>query len=209
MSQFDDLAEAVIEGDDEQVEELAQKLVDEGEDPDEIIQEGLVAGMNVVGDRFKAEEMFVPQVLIAAEAMQKGMKIVKPLLADDTSSEGLILMATVEGDLHDIGKNLASMLLEGSGFDIVDLGTDIPPEEFVEGVKEHEPDILGMSALLTTTMPNMESTIEALEEAGIRDEVKIMVGGAPVSQEFADEIGADGYAPDGSTATDLAKDLIN
>ena len=208
MSQFDDIAQAVIDGEEEKVEELVQKLVDEGEDPDEIIQEGLVAGMDVVGDRFKAEEMFVPQVLIAAEAMGKGMDIVKPLLTEDSSSEGLILMATVEGDLHDIGKNLASMLLEGSGFEVIDLGTDIPPEEFVEGIKEHEPDILGMSALLTTTMPNMESTIEALEEAGVRDEVKIMVGGAPVGQEFADEIGADGYAPDGSAATDLAKDLI-
>ncbi|ADL11901.1 corrinoid protein [Acetohalobium arabaticum] len=210
MSQFDDIAEAVIDGDEERVEELTQNLVDEGEEPSEIIKEGLVAGMDVVGDRFKAEEMFVPQVLIAAEAMAKGMDIVKPLLADDdTSSEGLVLMATVEDDLHDIGKNLASMLLEGSGFNVIDLGTDIPPEEFVEGVKEHEPDIVGMSSLLTTTMPNMESTIEALEEAGIRDEVKIMVGGAPVSQEFADEIGADAYAPDGSTASDLAKEIID
>jgi corrinoid protein of di/trimethylamine methyltransferase len=209
MSKFNNIVEAIIEGEQEKVSELVQKLVDKGEEPDAIIKKGLVAGMDIVGTRFKKNEMFVPQVLIAAKAMHAGMDIVKPLLTDDTSSAGKVVIATVEGDLHDIGKNLVAMMLEGAGFDVVDIGVDIPAEEFVEAVKEHEPDIVGMSALLTTTMPVMQETIEALEEAGIRDEVKVMIGGAPVTEEFANEIGAEGYASDGSTSTDLAKKFVS
>jgi corrinoid protein of di/trimethylamine methyltransferase len=209
MSDFEGIAEAVIEGDVEKVGEMAQNLVDEGAKPSEIIKEGLVGGMDVVGARFKKNEMFVPEVLISAKAMHAGMDVVKPLLAEgESSSAGTVLIGTVEGDLHDIGKNLVAMMLEGAGFDVVDLGVDIPAEEFVEAVKEHEPEVLGMSALLTTTMPAMQEVVESLEEAGIRDEVKIMVGGAPVTEDFANEIGVDGYAPDGSTSTDLARDFV-
>ncbi|MCK8825358.1 corrinoid protein [Fuchsiella alkaliacetigena] len=209
MSDIKDVVEAVIAGEVEKVAELTQELVDAGEKPSEIIKEGLVAGMDVVGDRFKANEMFVPEVLIAAKAMHAGMDIVKPLLTEgESASAGTVVMATVEGDLHDIGKNLVAMMLQGAGFEVVDLGVDIPAAEFVEAVKEHQPDVVGLSALLTTTMPAMEETINSLAEAGLRDQVKIMVGGAPVSEDFADEIGADGYAPDGSSATDLAREFI-
>ncbi|MCK8825356.1 corrinoid protein [Fuchsiella alkaliacetigena] len=209
MSEIKEVIEAVIAGEVEKVAELTQELVDAGEKPQEIISQGLVGGMDVVGKRFKANEMFVPEVLIAAKAMHSGMDIVKPLLTDgESSSAGTIVIGTVEGDLHDIGKNLVAMMLEGAGFEVIDIGIDIPAAEFVEAVKENQPDIVGISALLTTTMPAMEETVQALEEAGVREQVKIMVGGAPVSKDFADEIGADGYAPDGSTATDLAREFI-
>ncbi|SJZ69225.1 corrinoid protein [Selenihalanaerobacter shriftii] len=209
MSKFEEIAEAVIEGSVDEVADLAQGLVDGGAEPGEIIKQGLVEGMDVVGARFKKNEMFVPEVLISAKAMHAGMDIVKPLLADeDESSAGTVIIGTVEGDLHDIGKNLVAMMLEGAGFEVVDLGVDIPADKFVEAVKEHQPEVVGMSALLTTTMPAMEETIAALEEAGIRDQVKIMVGGAPVTEEFSNEIGADAYAPDGSTSTDLAREFV-
>jgi len=209
MSNFEEIAEAVIEGNVEKVGEIAQNLVDEGVKPSEIIKEGLVAGMDVVGSRFKNNEMFVPEVLISAKAMHAGMDVVKPLLTDDeSSSAGIVVIGTVEGDLHDIGKNLVAMMLEGAGFEVVDLGVDLSAQAFVEAVKEHEADVLGMSALLTTTMPAMQDTIEALEEAGIREQVKIMVGGAPVTEDFANEIGADAYAPDGSASTDLAREFV-
>ncbi|ADL12483.1 corrinoid protein [Acetohalobium arabaticum] len=208
MSEFNEIADAVINGEVEKVAEIAQKLVDAGQKPSKIIKEGLVAGMNVVGKRFKNQDMFVPEVLISAKSMHAGMDIVKPLLSDaDSSSAGTVVIGTVKGDLHDIGKNLVAMMIEGAGFEVVDIGIDKSADEIVEAVKEHKPDVLGLSALLTTTMPAMEEAIEALEEAGIRDEVKIILGGAPVSQDFADEIGADGYAPDGSVATDLVREL--
>ncbi|MCK8827404.1 corrinoid protein [Natroniella acetigena] len=210
MSKMEKIVEGVIAGNIDRVAELTQELVDEGTKPSEIIKNGLVAGMDVVGGRFKKNEMFVPEVLIAAKAMHSGMDIVKPLLTEgESSSVGTVIMATVEGDLHDIGKNLVAMMLEGAGFEVVDLGVDIEADEFVEAVKEHQPDVVGLSALLTTTMPAMEETIKSLEEAGIRDQVKIMVGGAPVSEDFANEIGADGYAADGSTATDIAREFVS
>jgi len=209
MSKFEKIAEAVINGEVEKVGELAQDLVDEGVAPSEIIKEGLVAGMDVVGARFKANEMFVPEVLISAKSMHAGMDVVKPLLAEgESSSAGTVVIGTVEGDLHDIGKNLVAMMLEGAGFDVVDLGVDLSADEFVGAVKEHEPEVLGLSALLTTTMPAMQDTIEALEEAGVRDQVKIMVGGAPVTEDFANEIGADAYAADGSASTELARGFV-
>ncbi|SFL40762.1 corrinoid protein [Candidatus Frackibacter sp. WG13] len=209
MSKFEEIAEAVISGEVEKVGELAQDLVDEGVKPSEIIKEGLVAGMDVVGARFKANEMFVPEVLISAKSMHAGMDVVKPLLAEgESSSAGTVVIGTVEGDLHDIGKNLVAMMLEGAGFEVVDLGVDLSAEEFVDAVKEHNPEVLGLSALLTTTMPAMQNTIEALEEAGVRDQVKIMVGGAPVTEDFANEIGAYAYASDGSASTELAREFV-
>jgi corrinoid protein of di/trimethylamine methyltransferase len=209
MSNLEVIAEAVIAGEVERVGEISQELIDDGLKPSKIIKEGLVAGMDIVGARFKNNEMFVPEVLISAKAMHAGMDVVKPLLAEgESSSAGTVVIGTVEGDLHDIGKNLVAMMLKGAGFDVIDLGIDLPAEDFVEAIKEHEPDVLGMSALLTTTMPAMQEIIEALEEAGIRDQLKIMIGGAPVTEDFADEIGADAYAPDESSATDLAREFM-
>jgi 5-methyltetrahydrofolate--homocysteine methyltransferase len=164
--------------------------------------------MDQVGVDFKAGDLFVPEVLIAARAMSAGMNVLRPLLAEsDTTSAGKYVVGTVKGDLHDIGKNLVKMMLEGAGFETIDLGTDVEPANFVSAIQEHQPDLVGMSALLTTTMVNMKATIEALQEAGLRDSVKIMVGGAPVTAAFAKEIGADAYAPDAATAVDLAREL--
>ncbi len=210
MADFEKMADAVISGNQDTVVELTEKAVDEGVNPNEIIENGLINGMNVVGKRFKAGDMFVPEVLMSAKAMKAGMNIVKPLLVEgERSAAGKVLLGTVSGDLHDIGKNLVGMLMESGGLEIVNLGTDIDPGEFAEKVREHKPDVLGMSALLTTTMLAMRDTIEVLEEEGLRDDVKIMVGGAPVTQEFADEIGADGWAPDAASAKDLAFELLN
>jgi len=210
VADYEKMADAVINGKQDLVGELTQKAVDEGTDPNEIIENGLINGMNVVGKRFKAGDMFVPEVLMSAKAMKSGMNIVKPLLVEgERSAAGKVLLGTVSGDLHDIGKNLVGMLMESGGLEIVNLGTDIEPGEFAEKVREHQPDVLGMSALLTTTMLAMRDTIEVLEEEGLREDVKIMVGGAPVTQEFADEIGADGWAPDAASAKDLAFDLLD
>ena len=210
MADFEKMADAVISGKQDLVDELTQKAVDEGTEPNEIINKGLINGMNIVGKRFKAGDMFVPEVLMSAKAMKAGMNIVKPLILEgEMPSEGKVLLGTVSGDLHDIGKNLVGMMMESGGLEIVNLGTDIEPDEFAQQVREHEPDVLGMSALLTTTMLAMRDTIEILEEEGLRDSVKIMVGGAPVTKEFADEIGADGWAPDAASAKDLAFDLIS
>jgi 5-methyltetrahydrofolate--homocysteine methyltransferase len=203
------LSTAVIEGNFSDSPGLAQSALDEGLGADEVLNKGLMPGMDHVGVEFKAGNMFVPEVLRSARAMQAAMEIVRPLLADtDASSAGVVLLGTVKGDLHDIGKNLVGMMCEGAGFDVVDLGKDIDPDTFVDAVKEHNPDILGMSALLTTTMRAMEQTIKALEEAGIRDTVKIMIGGAPVTKAFGEQIGADGYAPNAASAADMAKQFV-
>jgi corrinoid protein of di/trimethylamine methyltransferase len=176
--------------------------------PQEVLSGGLIAGMDEVGKDFKAGDLFVPEVLIAARAMHAGMGVLRPLLAEsDTASAGKYLIGTVEGDLHDIGKNLVKMMIEGAGFETIDLGTDVQPAAFVEAVREHQPDVVGMSALLTTTMVNMKNTIEALEEAGLRDSIKIMIGGAPVTAAFAEEVGADAYAPDAASAVDVAREF--
>jgi len=210
MADFEEMGNAVIKGDAETADDLTRKAVDEGVEPLEIINQGLIGGMDVVGKRFKAGDMFVPEVLMSAKAMKAGMNIVRPLLLEgDMPSAGKVLLGTVSGDLHDIGKNLVGMMMESGGLDIVNLGTDTSPEEFVEAVKEHKPDVIGMSALLTTTMLSMKDTIEVLEEEGLRDSVKIIIGGAPVTQDFADEIGADGWAPDAAAAKDLAFELID
>ncbi|MBM3499757.1 MAG: cobalamin-binding protein [Armatimonadetes bacterium] len=208
MADLQGLAEALIRGDRDTVGKLTQEAVDEGVAPKQILDEGLVAGMNVVGARFKANEFYVPEVLIAARAMHAGMDILKPLLAEsDVEPTGVVAIGTVKGDLHDIGKNLVAMMLEGAGFEIRDLGVDVPPERFVEEVKSGA-GVVALSALLTTTMPSMADVINAASEAGVRDQVKVMIGGAPVTQNYADEIGADGYAPDAASAVDKARELL-
>lgn len=202
------IASKLYEGEDEEVAELVQKALDSGLTPKDILQDGLIAGMDQVGKDFKAGDLFVPEVLIAARAMHAGMNVLRPLLsASDSPTVGKYVIGTVKGDLHDIGKNLVKMMLEGAGFETVDLGTDVAPEAFVQAVRQHKPRIVGMSALLTTTMVNMKTTIDALQEAGLRDSVRIMVGGAPVTAAFAQQIGADAYAPDAATAVDVARKL--
>ncbi|MBS3751580.1 MAG: corrinoid protein [Anaerolineales bacterium] len=201
-----DISTLVIEGNFEDMPDKTNAAVEEGLSAEEILNNGLMPGMDHVGVEFKAGNMFVPEVLRSAKAMQAAMSIIRPMLAETgTETKGTILLGTVAGDLHDIGKNLVGMMCEGAGFEIIDLGKDVEPETFVEAVKEHKPRILGMSALLTTTMRAMERTIKALDEAGVRDTVKIMIGGAPVTQSFADDIGADGYAPNAASASDMAK----
>ena len=209
MADFEALAGAIIECDAAKADELTRKLVDEGAKPQEIINKGLISGMNVVGDRFKKGDMYVPEVMMAAKAMHAGMNIVKPMLAEgESSSTGKVVLGTVAGDLHDIGKNLVGMMMESGGMEVVDVGIDVSPEKFAEAVKENKPQVVGMSALLTTTMLAMKDTIEVLKEEGLRDSVKIIVGGAPVTQDFSDEIGADGWAPDAASAKELAQKLI-
>jgi 5-methyltetrahydrofolate--homocysteine methyltransferase len=209
MADLQALAEALIVGNRDKVRELTQAALDEGVSPETIINEGLIAGMSVVGEKFKNNEFYVPEVLIAARAMHAGMDIVKPLLAGSgIEPVGRVVIGTVKGDLHDIGKNLVMMMLEGAGFEIHDLGVDVPADKFVSTAQSERCGIVALSALLTTTMPAMADTIKALEEAGIRDQVKVMIGGAPVTQHYADEIGADGYAPDAASAVDKAKELL-
>ena len=203
-----EMASNLYNGDEEAVAGLVQKALDQGIAPDEILSGGLIGGMDEVGKDFKAGDLFVPEVLIAARAMSAGMAILRPLLAEgDMIGAGKCVIGTVKGDLHDIGKNLVKMMLEGAGFQTIDLGTDVDAATFVSAAQEHQPDLLGMSALLTTTMVNMKGTIEALVEAGVRDSIKIMVGGAPVTAAFAEEIGADAYAPDAATAVDISREL--
>lgn len=200
------LSTAVLQGNKELTPSLVQKALDQGLSPKDILDSGMVAGMNEVGARFKRGDMFVPEVLMSAEAMQAGLGVLRPhLVASGAKLTGKIVMGTVKGDLHDIGKNLVGMLCEGAGFEVIDLGFNIAPEKFVAAIKEHQPDIVGMSALLTTTMRSMGYTIKALEEAGLRDKVKVMVGGAPVDAEFAKRIGADGYGSNAPAAAELAK----
>ncbi len=204
MAELEGIAEALIKGDRDTVVQLVQAAVDEGVDPQKILDEGLVAGMDVVGRKFKNNEFYVPEVLIAARAMHAGMDILDPVLSESGAQPtGTVVIGTVKGDLHDIGKNLVGMMLTGGGFKVVDAGIDVPPEKFVELCKENNANILGLSALLTTTMPQMASVIEAVKEAGL--DVKVMIGGAPVTQEYAEEIGADGYAPDAASAVDVAR----
>ncbi|SJZ30361.1 corrinoid protein [Selenihalanaerobacter shriftii] len=209
MSDFEKLSDGVIAGEVDRVVGLTQEAIDDGLEPKKIINNGLIAGMSVVGQRFKDGDMFVPEVMMAAKAMKSGVELVNPLLTDgETSSKGKVLLGTVAGDLHDIGKNLVGMMMESASLDVIDLGTDVDPEEFVEAVKEHEPNVLGMSALLTTTMLEMQNTIELLEEEGLRNSLKIIVGGAPVTPDFAEEINADGWSPDAASAKDQALELI-
>ena len=208
MADFEALSAAVIGCDVVKVKEISERLVEEGVGAGAIINSGLIGGMNVVGDRFKKGEMYVPEVLMAAKAMNAGMSIVKPLLVEgEMAAAGKVVLCTVAGDLHDIGKNLVGMMMESGGLEVVDLGVDISPEKIAAAVREHQPNVLGLSALLTTTMLAMKDTIEVLQEVGLRDKVKVLVGGAPVTEDFACEIGADGWAPDAASAKDLVLEL--
>ena len=199
----------IIDGEMSAVGEYVQLALEAGLGPEAILQQGLVPAMNEVGRLFEEGEYFVPEMLLAARAMQTGLAILKPHLAKtDHQAAGRIVLGTVQGDLHDIGKNLVAMMLEGAGFEIIDLGTDVPPDRFVEAVRAHQPNLIGMSALLTTTMPSMKLTLEALTAAGLRDQVKVIIGGAPVTDTYAGDIGADGFANDASRAVRLALSLI-
>jgi 5-methyltetrahydrofolate--homocysteine methyltransferase len=202
------MSELLISGGIEEIKKLTQQALDEGLEASEVLSKGLLPGMDIVGQRFKACEMFIPEVLRSAKTMHAAMDILRPLLSDaEAAGAGTVIIGTVEGDLHDIGKNLVGMMLGGAGFKVVDLGTDVKPQDFVEAAKEHKPNILGMSALLTTTMPKMGETVNALKEAGIRDQIKVMAGGAPVTQDFVDEIGADAYGSNATAAVEKAKAL--
>ncbi|MBQ4452929.1 MAG: corrinoid protein [Clostridia bacterium] len=208
MADMNAIATAVKDGRRKIVEQLVKEALEEGAKPEAILNEGLVVGMTELGEMFKNGEVYVPEVLVAARAMKAGTTILKPLLMDaNVTSLGTVAIGTVEGDLHDIGKNLVGMMLEGTGFTVVDLGENVSPDTFVQAVRDGA-QIIGMSALLTTTMPMMATTIKALEEAGLRDKVKVMIGGAPITQEYADQIGADGYSTDAASAAELAKRLI-
>jgi len=208
-TKYVDLAESIIEGNNTASKEITQRLVDEGVEAKEILNDGLMPGMDVVGKRFKANEMYIPEVLIAARAMHAAMDVIGPLLsASDEPSKGKVVIGTVQGDLHDIGKNLVGMMLEGGGFTVIDAGIDVPPESFVEELKKNNAKILGISALLTTTMESMKDVVDAVRNDNVTKNARIMVGGAPLTKEYADSIGADGYAPDASSAVDLARQFL-
>jgi 5-methyltetrahydrofolate--homocysteine methyltransferase len=203
------ISSAVILGQKDATQKMARDAIDGGCSAEDVLYRGLMPGMDHVSVEFKAGRMFVPEVMRSARAMLNAMEVIKPLMVDKgIRMTGKVLLGTVQGDLHDIGKNLVGMMCEGAGFEIRDLGTDVAPEQFVAAVKDFDPDIVGMSALLTTTMRRMGDTVRALDEAGVRDRVKIMIGGAPVNQSFADKISADGYAPDAAAAADKAKELM-
>jgi 5-methyltetrahydrofolate--homocysteine methyltransferase len=210
MNLIENLKQNVIDGNESETKELVKQAVAEALPPEQILNEGLIAAMAQVGRLFEEGEFFVPEMLIAARAMEAGLDLLRPGLAEaNIQAIGKVLIGTVQGDLHDIGKNLVAMMLEGAGFEVIDLGVDVPPHKFVESVRANQPHIVGLSALLTTTMPKMQNTIQALEQAGLRDQVKIIVGGAPLTDEYAQSIGADGYAPDAPSAAIRARQLIS
>jgi 5-methyltetrahydrofolate--homocysteine methyltransferase len=203
------LSEELQKGNYQEVPQLVKEALKANIPPSKILSDGLVAGMDVVGDKFRRDELFMPEVLISAKAMQVGMDVLRPkLIESGVKLAGKVVIGTVKGDLHDIGKNLVGMLLEGAGFQVIDLGIDIPSEKFVEAVKAHQPQIVGLSALLTTTMPKMKEVVESLTESGMRNRVKIIVGGAPVTEKFANDIKVDGYAPDAASAVEKVRKLI-
>ena len=207
MADLKALADAIIKGDQNTAVEITKAALEEGTSAESVLNDGLIAGMEVIGARFKKNEVYIPEVLIAARAMKMAMEILEPeLVKAGVQPRGKFLIGTVQGDLHDIGKNLVAMMLKGAGFEVVDLGVDISPEKFVEQAKATGAHVVGMSALLTTTMPSIEKTLNALKEAGVP--VKVMIGGAPVTQGYAEKIGADGYSPDAASAVDLAKSLV-
>jgi len=207
MADLKALADAIIRGDQNAAVEITKAALDEGTEAKRVLNDGLIAGMDVVGARFKKNEVYIPEVLISARAMKMAMEILEPeLVKAGVQPIGRFLIGTVQGDLHDIGKNLVAMMLKGAGFQVTDIGIDVPAEKFIEQAKTSGAELVGMSALLTTTMPAMEKTLKAMKEAGVS--AKIMVGGAPVTQGYADKIGADGYAPDAASAVDVAKSLV-
>jgi 5-methyltetrahydrofolate--homocysteine methyltransferase len=204
-----ELADAIIAGNRDKAKDLTEQALKGNVAPEKIINEGLIAGMSVVGAKFKANEFYVPEVLIAARAMHASLDLLRPLIAErGIEPVGKVAIGTVKGDLHDIGKNLVAMMLEGAGYEVNDLGVDVKPEQFIDAVKGNKAQIIALSALLTTTMPAMAETIKAMKEAGVRNKAKVMIGGAPVTQSYADEIGADGYAPDAASAVDKAAELL-
>jgi 5-methyltetrahydrofolate--homocysteine methyltransferase len=209
MSILDDLRQSVIDGEMNVTQELVQKTLAEKMPPEQILKDGLISAMAEVGRKFECDEFFVPEMLISARAMKSGLVLLRPhLIAANVQAVGKVVIGTVQGDLHDIGKNLVSMMLEGAGFEVIDLGVDVSPDKYVAAVKEHHPDLVACSALLTTTMLRMNDIILLLKDAGLRDRVKVMIGGAPVTDKYATDIGADGYAPDAASAASLAKELI-
>jgi len=210
MAKYQDLADSIIRGDNVKSKDIAQKLIDERVSAVEILNDGLMPGMDVVGKKFKANEFYIPEVLIAARAMHAAMEVIKPLLSEsDTNTKGKVIIGTVQGDLHDIGKNLVGMMLEGGGYTVIDLGVDVSPERFIEEIKKNGVKLIGLSALLTTTMIGMKTVIDAVKANQETADTKVMVGGAPLTQEYADSIGAAGYAPDASSAVDLANGLLS
>jgi 5-methyltetrahydrofolate--homocysteine methyltransferase len=209
VNQIETIFNAVLDGNAPAAEAGVKAALAASTPAEAILKDGLIAAMAEVGRLFEANEYFVPEMLVSARAMKTGLAVLKPHLAEGSATPaGKVVIGTVKGDLHDIGKNLVAMMLEGSGFQVIDLGTDVTPEKFIGAVKEQKPQVIGMSALLTTTMPSMGTTVKALQEAGVRGQVKVMIGGAPVTDVFARQIGADGYAPDASSAVRLAKSLI-
>ncbi len=209
MSVLEQIKENVIAGNESNVVELTQKALDEDIGPEEILNDGFIPGMEIVGSKFQANEIYVPEMLISAKAMKAGVKLLEPFLTEaGIEPIGKVVIGTVKGDLHDIGKNLVAMMLEGGGFEVIDVGVDVSPEKFMDLVKEKNPDILGLSALLTTTMGEIKNVIDAFKENSLRNDIKIMVGGAPLTEDYAKEIGADGYSPDAASAVDLAKKLL-
>lgn len=210
MTIFEKIADEVQKGNSETVKELVKEALSTEVAVEGILNEGLVEGMNIVGEKFKNNECFIPEVLVSARAMKVGLDILKPRLAEShVKSRGKVVIGTIQGDLHDIGKNIVAMLLQGAGFEVVDLGADVPIDRFVESAKNEKADLVGMSALLITTMINMKEVIRGLKEAGLGDEVKVIVGGAPVTRDYAEQIGADGYAPDAASGVDVARKLLN
>jgi len=206
---FERISTAILEGDAEKAPKFVEKALADGTNAKEILDNALLVGMQEVGVRFRAGDMFVPEVLMSAEAMQEAMVILRPaLVASGVKLIGKVLLGTVKGDLHDIGKNLVGMMCEGAGFEVIDIGFNVEPEKFIDTIKQHQPQVVGMSAMLTTTMRAMGHTIKAIEEAGLRDTVKIMVGGAPVDAEFAKRIGADGYGSNAPAGSELAKKFV-
>ena len=209
MAKYQDLAESIIKGDNANSRDIAQKLIAGGVSAIDILNDGLVPGMDVVGKKFKDKEIYLPEVLMSARAMKAAMEIIKPLLSGSSAKrKGTVILGTIKGDIHEIGKNLVGMMLEGGGYTVIDLGVDVPPEKFIEGIKKYKAKLIGMSALLTTTMPAMKTVIDMLKADSEITGIKVMVGGAPLNQEFADSIGADGYSPDAPGAVDLAGKLI-
>jgi len=210
MTTLEQMKQYVIDGNAAGTQTLVQQALSEKLPAEQILNDGLIAAMQEVGRQFECGEFYVPEMLIAARAMKGGLELLRPALtAANVQAIGKIVIGTVQGDLHDIGKNLVAMMMEGAGFEVIDLGVDVSPEKFVDAVKTHQPNVVGCSALLTTTMPKMKATLDALQKAGVRHQVKVMVGGAPVTDKYAQDIGADAFAPDASSAANIAKSLLS
>jgi 5-methyltetrahydrofolate--homocysteine methyltransferase len=206
---LDKIMEAVISGKHAEIEALVQAAIEDKADLDQIINDGMISAMDIVGQKFAENEIFIPEMLVSAVTMKKGLEIIRPLLkGDEINSRGTLIMCTVKGDIHDIGKNLVIMMLQGAGFDVIDLGVDMNTEELIQKVEEIKPDILGLSALLTTTMPEMKNIVDTLKDKGLRNNVKVIIGGAPLNAAFAEKVGADGYGQDAAEAVELARRLV-